>query len=300
MATTSDETFPLAGRLGLPIFVGLRTTEIPDLQAQLAPYRQAWREAGHRRRAQRLPAHPGLRLDHGAGGDGRAAREHVRPSSRARPSWPRSAVGRAGAGPADRRRMQAERMASLTYDDVLAKKVVFGTAVRRDRPADAAARGARAGRYRGRAESGRSHPAGAGDPEPAAPHARGAARVGWKDFDVPADPVLRLPRLRAARSLADAHRRGLPEPGAADAADRRRRPDRDRGRSGPLRHRPHLERRRAVRGARDHLGPGPLRGRASRRATTPRSTWRHGLDGVAGEVSIPRRDCSTSAWPIRR
>jgi len=31
MATTSDETFPLAGQLGLPIFVGLRTTEIPDL-----------------------------------------------------------------------------------------------------------------------------------------------------------------------------------------------------------------------------------------------------------------------------
>src|SRR5262249_58295984 len=47
MATTSDETFPAAGRLGLPIFVGLRTTEIPDLQAQLAPYRQAWREADH-------------------------------------------------------------------------------------------------------------------------------------------------------------------------------------------------------------------------------------------------------------
>src|SRR5437667_344179 len=47
MATTSDETFPAAGRMGLPIFVGLRVTEIPDLQAQLAPYRQAWREAGH-------------------------------------------------------------------------------------------------------------------------------------------------------------------------------------------------------------------------------------------------------------
>jgi alkanesulfonate monooxygenase SsuD/methylene tetrahydromethanopterin reductase-like flavin-dependent oxidoreductase (luciferase family) len=47
MATTSDETFPLAGRLGLPIFIGLRTTEISDLQVQLAPYRQAWREAGH-------------------------------------------------------------------------------------------------------------------------------------------------------------------------------------------------------------------------------------------------------------
>jgi alkanesulfonate monooxygenase SsuD/methylene tetrahydromethanopterin reductase-like flavin-dependent oxidoreductase (luciferase family) len=40
----------------------------------------------------------------------------------------RAAVGRAGAGPADKRRMQAERMANLTYEDVLARKVVFGTA----------------------------------------------------------------------------------------------------------------------------------------------------------------------------
>src|SRR5256712_12410694 len=47
MATTSDETFPAAGRMGLPIFVGLRTTEIPDLQAQLAPYRQACAAAAH-------------------------------------------------------------------------------------------------------------------------------------------------------------------------------------------------------------------------------------------------------------
>src|SRR5215467_14663196 len=43
MATTSEETFPIAGRLGLPIFVGLRTTEISDLKAHLGPYRDAWR-----------------------------------------------------------------------------------------------------------------------------------------------------------------------------------------------------------------------------------------------------------------
>jgi hypothetical protein len=40
----------------------------------------------------------------------------------------RSAVGRAGAGPADRRRWLAERMASLSYTEMLARKVVFGTA----------------------------------------------------------------------------------------------------------------------------------------------------------------------------
>jgi alkanesulfonate monooxygenase SsuD/methylene tetrahydromethanopterin reductase-like flavin-dependent oxidoreductase (luciferase family) len=127
MATTSDETFPLAGRMGLPIFIGLRATEIPDLQAQLAPYRQAWREAGH-------PGPPSvyLRIPVYVSPTARGAVEEPRESLTsffARQSeLARAAVGRAGAGPADRRRMQAERMASLSYEDVLAKKVAFGTA----------------------------------------------------------------------------------------------------------------------------------------------------------------------------
>ena len=127
MATTSDETFPAAGRMGLPIFVGLRTTELEDLQAQLGPYRRAWREAGH----------PGngsvyLRLPVYASPTAAGAREEPRESMAAffarQTELARAAVGRAGAGPADKRRMQAERMAALTYDDVLARKVAFGTA----------------------------------------------------------------------------------------------------------------------------------------------------------------------------
>jgi alkanesulfonate monooxygenase SsuD/methylene tetrahydromethanopterin reductase-like flavin-dependent oxidoreductase (luciferase family) len=127
MATTSDETFPAAGRLGLPIFVGLRTTELEDLQEQLAPYRRAWRDAGH----------PGagsvyLRIPVYVSPTAEGAREEPRPSMSAffarQTELARAAVGRAGAGPADKRRMQAERMASLTYEDVLARKVVFGTA----------------------------------------------------------------------------------------------------------------------------------------------------------------------------
>ena len=126
MATTSDETFPAAGRLGLPIFVGLRTTEIADLHAQLETYRQGWRESGH----------PGegsvyLRIPVYASPTAVGAREEPRESMSAffarQTELARAAVGRAGAGPADKRRMQAERMAALTYDDVLARKVVFGT-----------------------------------------------------------------------------------------------------------------------------------------------------------------------------
>ena len=129
MATTSDETFPAAGRMGLPIFVGLRTTEIPDLQAQLAPYRQAWREAGH-------PGTPSvyLRIPVYVSTTDKGAVEEPRESLTSffarQTELARAAVGRAGAGPADRRRFQADRMASLSYDDILERKVAFGTASR--------------------------------------------------------------------------------------------------------------------------------------------------------------------------
>lgn len=127
MAATSEETFPAAGRLGLPIFIGLRATEISDLQAQLAPYRRAWHEAGH-------PGEPSvyLRIPVYASPTARGAAEEPRESLTSffarQTELARAAVGRAGAGPADRRRFQAERMASLSYEDILAKKVVFGTA----------------------------------------------------------------------------------------------------------------------------------------------------------------------------
>jgi alkanesulfonate monooxygenase SsuD/methylene tetrahydromethanopterin reductase-like flavin-dependent oxidoreductase (luciferase family) len=129
MAATSEETFPIAGRLGLPIFVGLRATEISDLQAQLAPYRQAWREAGH-------PGTPSvyLRIPVYVSTSEEGAREEPRESLMAffgrQTELARSSVGRAGAGPVDRRRAQVERMAGLSYDDILARKVLVGTPAR--------------------------------------------------------------------------------------------------------------------------------------------------------------------------
>src|SRR5262249_27473347 len=47
MAATTAESFPRVGRIGLPIFVGLRGMDIPELAGCLKVYRQAWREAGH-------------------------------------------------------------------------------------------------------------------------------------------------------------------------------------------------------------------------------------------------------------
>jgi alkanesulfonate monooxygenase SsuD/methylene tetrahydromethanopterin reductase-like flavin-dependent oxidoreductase (luciferase family) len=127
MAATSDETFPPVGRMGLPIFIGLRATEIADLQVHLALYRQAWRDAGH-------PGNPSvyLRIPVYVSTTEKGAVEEPRESLTyffgRQAELARAAVGRAGAGPSDRRRAQAERMAALTYEDILARKVVCGTA----------------------------------------------------------------------------------------------------------------------------------------------------------------------------
>jgi alkanesulfonate monooxygenase SsuD/methylene tetrahydromethanopterin reductase-like flavin-dependent oxidoreductase (luciferase family) len=127
MAATSDETFPAAAGMGLPIFVGLRVAEIPDLQVHLAAYRKAWRDTGHAGEPSvylRIPVY----VSPTEMGAVEEPRESLTYFFGRQTELARAAVGRAGAGPADRRRAQAERMANLTYDDILAKKVAFGTA----------------------------------------------------------------------------------------------------------------------------------------------------------------------------
>ena len=109
MATTSHETFGVAGRLGLPIFVGLRATDMNDLKVSLASYRKAWSDAGHTDTPSayvRIPVY--------AAATERAAIEEPRESIAAfferQSALARSPVGRAGAGPAEKRSFQAERM----------------------------------------------------------------------------------------------------------------------------------------------------------------------------------------------
>src|SRR5262249_58649676 len=46
MAANTPDTFPLVAELGLPIFVGLRDVDIPELQGSLAAYRRGRPAAG--------------------------------------------------------------------------------------------------------------------------------------------------------------------------------------------------------------------------------------------------------------
>jgi alkanesulfonate monooxygenase SsuD/methylene tetrahydromethanopterin reductase-like flavin-dependent oxidoreductase (luciferase family) len=127
MAANSQETFPIVGRLGLPLFVGLRDLSVPELRLHVASYRAAWREAGH----------PGdgdvcLRIPVYAAPTEKEAVEEPRENTlyffRRHAELTRSGMGRADTGPADRRQARFDELTSLTYDDILETRVAFGTA----------------------------------------------------------------------------------------------------------------------------------------------------------------------------
>jgi alkanesulfonate monooxygenase SsuD/methylene tetrahydromethanopterin reductase-like flavin-dependent oxidoreductase (luciferase family) len=127
MAATTEETFPRVGEMGLPVFVGLRGMDVPELRVNLQAYRKAWQEAGHAGNGNvflRIPVYAGT-TEQGALDEPYESIMHF--YSR-QADLTRSAVGRAGAGPAERRQARADRLSSLTYEQILHTKVAFGTA----------------------------------------------------------------------------------------------------------------------------------------------------------------------------
>jgi alkanesulfonate monooxygenase SsuD/methylene tetrahydromethanopterin reductase-like flavin-dependent oxidoreductase (luciferase family) len=127
MAATTAETFPHVGRMGLPIFVGLRGMATPELAVHVKRYREAWREAGH----------PGdgdvcLRIPVYAAPTEKAALEEPEETImyyfQRQAELTRAGMGFGDSGDPRRRDAQTERLASLTYEQILRTKVAFGTA----------------------------------------------------------------------------------------------------------------------------------------------------------------------------
>jgi len=126
MAATTPETFPNVGRMGLPIFVGLRGMAIPELAGHVKTYRAAWREAGH----------PGdgdvcLRIPVYAAPTEKAAIDEPEDTImyyfQRQADLTRAPLGRAGTGPVERRVSQARTLSSLSYPEILETKVAFGS-----------------------------------------------------------------------------------------------------------------------------------------------------------------------------
>jgi alkanesulfonate monooxygenase SsuD/methylene tetrahydromethanopterin reductase-like flavin-dependent oxidoreductase (luciferase family) len=126
MAATTPETFTRVGRMGLPIFVGLRGMDIPELARCLGTYRDAWRDAGHAGQGDAC-----LRIPLYAAPTEKAAHEEPRETityyMERQAEITLAPVGRAGTGPVEFRQGQAQRLSTLSYGEILAKKVAFGT-----------------------------------------------------------------------------------------------------------------------------------------------------------------------------
>jgi alkanesulfonate monooxygenase SsuD/methylene tetrahydromethanopterin reductase-like flavin-dependent oxidoreductase (luciferase family) len=124
IAATTSETFPVVGRMGFPIFIGLRGSDLEMNATNLAAYRQAWREGGHEGDGDvyvRIPVYVAETAD--------AAYEEPRESTLT--NYRQRGQGYAnraeGAGSVEERNEFARRIATSDYDDLLRTRLAYGT-----------------------------------------------------------------------------------------------------------------------------------------------------------------------------
>jgi alkanesulfonate monooxygenase SsuD/methylene tetrahydromethanopterin reductase-like flavin-dependent oxidoreductase (luciferase family) len=128
IAAVTPETFPSVAQQGFPIFVGLRGMDIPELRTHLDIYRKTWRQAGHAGRGSVY-----LRVPLYAGATEKAAMEEPYDSityyfTRQSRLVAQDATQRAATDRHEDRQGIADRLAGLTYEQILQTKVVFGSA----------------------------------------------------------------------------------------------------------------------------------------------------------------------------
>ena len=125
IAATTKETFPQVGRLGYPIFVGLRGLDRPALVKLLEEYREAWKGAGH----------PGngdvyiritifvARTKHEAYND--AEESTMRSYQRLAQNFSLSASS-VGTVASEERIARGERLAAVTYEELIRDRLAYG------------------------------------------------------------------------------------------------------------------------------------------------------------------------------
>ena len=126
MAATTKETFPQVGKLGYPIFVGLRGLDRPDLVALLETYREAWREAGHAGNGDvylRIPIYV-AKTQKTAYAE--AEESTMRSYRRMAQNFALSASN-AGAVASEDRAARGVALAAITYEDLIRDRLAYGS-----------------------------------------------------------------------------------------------------------------------------------------------------------------------------
>ena len=119
-AATSRETFAAIGTLGLPLLVGVASMALPELPQVIAEYQAAWHAAGHPGQGEvrlRLPVYVAESMD----------QAQSEPQASARPYYERVRQAYLRSVQTFENAVRAAQLATLTYEDVLHTRVVFGT-----------------------------------------------------------------------------------------------------------------------------------------------------------------------------
>ena len=127
IGATSADTFELVGRMGYPIFINpSRVTTLLDLKPLVAEFHQAREKAGHTGQVDvglRVPVYVAETKE----------KAYSEPKESTMFQMQRlinvitQSIGEAGISAGDDRAAQAERLKAMTYEDVLANTVVYGT-----------------------------------------------------------------------------------------------------------------------------------------------------------------------------
>ena len=119
-AATTRETFAAIGTLGLPLLVGVASMALSELPEIIAEYQAAWHAAGHPGQGEvrlRLPVYVAESMDQAQSEPQASARPYY---ERVRQAYLRSVQTFESAA-------RAAQLATLTYEDVLQTRVLFGT-----------------------------------------------------------------------------------------------------------------------------------------------------------------------------
>jgi alkanesulfonate monooxygenase SsuD/methylene tetrahydromethanopterin reductase-like flavin-dependent oxidoreductase (luciferase family) len=119
VAATTHETYGLVGRMGLPIFLAVRSTSVSDLKRSIGSYHAGWREAGHPGRGQVTLIVPVYVADTET-----RARAEAKASTM---HFFRTIADQLARGGTERE-AEAARLGRLTYDEIQNELVVYGTA----------------------------------------------------------------------------------------------------------------------------------------------------------------------------
>ena len=127
IAASSEDSFGRIGRLGYPIFLGLRAMDVEDLKTNLQEYREEWKAAGHPGEGGDINVRFPMYLAPSDSDAIEEPKESIEAFFRRQRELFEYSYGREGTENSGRRQARYERLANATYEDLLETRVVFGS-----------------------------------------------------------------------------------------------------------------------------------------------------------------------------